>query len=229
MSKYSAILLAGGIGSRSGKEIPKQYALMRGKPMIAYGLELLASAEEIAEIVVTYPEGYESRTKQIAGTYLSGRNYGKIVKIVKGGESRQESVYLGLKACINDQVIIHEAARPLVKKDLLDDLLDCQNDSATLVYSVPFTVLTQKNGFISGSLNRDELVNIQLPQKFPRIPLFNCHESARKEMKDFTDDSSLFFYYGGKVAVVQGSAENVKITDWKDFLVAEAVLGDRYE
>ncbi|WP_367362933.1 2-C-methyl-D-erythritol 4-phosphate cytidylyltransferase [Mesotoga sp.] len=229
MSKYSAILLAGGIGSRSGKEIPKQNT-RRGKPMIAYGLELLASAEEIAEIIVTYPEGYESRTKQIADTYLSGRNCEKIVKIVKGGRSVKARVGLPrIEGLHNDHVIIHEAARPLVKKDLLDDLLDCKYDSATLVYSVPFTVLTQKDGFISESLNRDELVNIQLPQKFPRIPLFNYHESARKEMKDFTDDSSLFFYYGGKVAVVQGSVENVKITDWKDFLVAEAVLGDRYE
>lgn len=228
MTKYSGILLAGGIGSRSGKDIPKQYALLRGRPMIAYGLELLASSEEITEIVATVPEGYESRTQEIVEAYMHGKR--KVaVKIIRGGKSRQESVYLALRNCTNDYVIVHEAARPLVKRDLLEDLLECDYDSATLVYSVPFTVLTQERGFISGVLNREELVNIQLPQKFFRSQLLDFHERARTEMKVFTDDSSLFFFYGGSIAVLQGSAENVKITDWKDFLVAEAILSDRYE
>lgn len=228
MSEFTGVLLAGGIGSRSGQELPKQFALLRGKPMIVYGIELLASNELITEIVITFPEGYESRTKEIIETYLNDVHK-KRIKVVRGGISRQESVYLALLECTNDFVVIHEAARPLAKQKLLDSLLGCPSDSATLVFSVPFTVLTKKFGFISGVLDRDELVNIQLPQKFPRARLLEYHVKAREESRSFTDDSSLFFTYGGDVAVVLGSSENVKITDWKDFLVAEAILGDRYE
>jgi len=228
MSTFTAILLAGGIGKRSGKSIPKQFALLRGRPMITYGMELLAEIEEVTEIIVTYPEGFRKRTEEVISSFMDKKR-GKIVKLVKGGMTRQESVYLALKECTNDNVIIHEAARPLATSKYLNDLINCKEEAATLAFSVPFTVLTQKNGVISGILNRDELVNIQLPQKFPFAKLLEYHEKAIKEGKRFTDDSSLFFVYLGKVAVIKGASENIKITDWKDFLIAEAILGDRYE
>ena len=127
--------------------------------------------------------------------------------------SRQESVFLGLGAVADcDSVIIHEAVRPLVTVDEFRALIAAADANAMFGIPIPFTVL-KGHDYVEDLLERDELVNVQLPQKFDRAKLVAAHEAARREGTSFTEDASLFHHYAGeRVRILPGSERNIKIT-----------------
>ena len=117
---------------------------------------------------------------------------------VVGGGSRQESAYKGLLPLGDvDSVIIHEAVRPLVSAADFRRLMDGEDENAMFGIPIPFTVSTGHD-YIEDPLERDELVNVQLPQNFNRGKLLAAHEVARADGRDFTEDASLFFPYRGE-------------------------------
>ena len=119
-------------------------------------------------------------------------------KCIVGGASRQESVYFGLGAVADcDSVIIHEAVRPLVTVEEFRALIAAEDANAMFGIPIPFTVL-KGHDYVEGLLERDELVNVQLPQKFDRARLTAAHEAARRDGASFTEDASLFFRYAGE-------------------------------
>ena len=107
--KYSFILLSAGKGMRFGKSTPKQYLLFAGKPMIVHTLERIDKIKEIDEIIIVCCKEYEEKIN----TYLKDYRIEKSVVLVQGGESRQQSVYNGLSVAKNENIILHEAARPI--------------------------------------------------------------------------------------------------------------------
>lgn len=220
----SVVLLSGGIGSRSGKNIPKQYSFLLGKRVITYCIDSIISAGLIDELVIVYGDGYLDLLHQIMEPY---NNKFSRVKFVLGGASRQDSVFNGLVETSYETLILHESARPLITGENILSILNHQEDSVTMGASIPFTVLKHDDGLITGILNRDELFNVQLPQKFIRSELINAHKQAKIDGKSFTDDSSLLFAYGGRVAMIDGSLENIKITSPKDFPIAEDIINSR--
>jgi len=223
--KYSFILLSAGKGTRFGKEVPKQYLPFGGKPMIVHTLERIDKIEKIEDVVVCNEE-YIEVIKNYASKYKLAKN----IKFCIGGSTRQESVYNGLKVASNDRIILHEAARPLVsKKDFLD-LIECSYENVTYAYSIPYTVLKKdSDGFVSDVLERKELINIQLPQKFVKEILIKCHEKAVLEGKTFTEDAGMLYYYlGERVFCLQGNANNIKITEYVDLLYGETLYQDGF-
>ena len=118
--KYSLVLLSAGRGIRFGKDIPKQYLPFAGKPMIVHTLERIDKIDEIAEIIVVCNEEY-IKTIQ---TYLSDYRITKPIVFCKGGATRQQSVYNGLVMSAFDNIIIHEAARPLVSENDFRKLIE---------------------------------------------------------------------------------------------------------
>lgn len=221
---FSVILLAAGIGSRTGKNRPKQYCMLGGKTLLSHCVEAVIESKMTEELVLTYGPGYKETLCEFMEPY--SQEFKKIT-YVEGGETRQKSVYNALKACTGESVILHESARPLITAEDLKNIASHPDDAVTTGCAIPFTVLKTSEGYLCEVLKRDELVNIQLPQKFPLQPLLKAHGKAEAEFREFTDDSSLYFYYHGKVAVTEGSTENIKVTDAKDFPVAEAVLKRR--
>lgn len=218
---YSVILLAAGKGIRTGSSIPKQYLPLAGKPMIVHSLERFDMLDDISEVVVVCESEYIDKIQE----YLRQYSIRKEVMFVEGGSTRQESVMNGLRTAKNEWVILHEAARPFVTKNEFQALMDCESENVTYTYSIPYTVL-KKNACdeISGILNRDELVNIQLPQKFNRELLLDCHIKAAEERVQFTEDASLMYHYSEKkVACLKGSPYNIKITEHLDLLLGEVV------
>lgn len=220
----STILLSGGTGNRSGRDIPKQYCELLGKKIINYCLDSIVESGYTDELVVVYGTGYFELLNEILDDY---RDIFKSIKLVLGGSTRQESVYNGLKSCNNEFVLLHESARPLITSGDLKSIIDNKNRAVTMGVEIPFTVLKQRDGELVEVLNRDELFNVQLPQKFPVKELLFAHEKAISDNRLFTDDSSLYFEYNGRVAVVKGSNENIKITSPKDFPIAESILKAR--
>jgi 2-C-methyl-D-erythritol 4-phosphate cytidylyltransferase len=216
------IVLAGGIGRRIGRPIPKQFLLLGGKPLIVHVLEKARAITEIERVIITCPEAHLEATREIVENHRLGAK----VECVVGGESRQESAYKGLIALGDgfDSVIIHEAVRPLVSVDDFRRLMDAPDENAMFGIPIPFTVI-KGHDVIEALLERDELVNVQLPQKFNRAKLLAAHEAARADGRDFTEDASLYFEYAKEpVRILPGMDYNIKITVPTDTVTAQPLL-----
>ncbi len=216
---YSVIVLSGGKGRRMENKVPKQYLLLAGKPIIMHSLERIDMIPEVGEIVVVCEKDYVPAIEKMVGQY----NITTKIVFADAGATRQESVFSGLQKVSNDKVIIHEAARPFAKTE---DFLRLINDSAeniTLGYSVPYTVVQGREN-ISGLLERESLVNIQLPQKFKTSTLMRAHNIAHANKKEFTEDAGMVYACTGtEVKIVRGTSQNIKITEPIDLVIGEII------
>lgn len=217
---YSVIILAGGTGSRMHQSVPKQFLALAGKPMILHTLERLERIEEVGEVIVSCHPHYKELLQMHIAAYMLKKPY----TIIDGGETRQQSAYLGVKAAKNEDIVIHEAARPFVTTGEFKALMDCDAASATYGLDIPFTVSVQKDGMIGGLLERNSLVNIQLPQKFKRGALLTAYEQAEKDGLVFTEDTSLLYHYtNAPIQVLEGTPNNIKVTNSVDLMAGEAI------
>lgn len=217
---FSVIILAGGTGSRMHQSVPKQFLALAGKPMILHTLERLERIDEVDEIIVSCHPHYKELLQMHIDAYMLKKAY----KIIDGGETRQQSAYLGVKTAKNEDIIIHEAARPFVTTQEFRDLIQCPAKNVTYGLDIPFTVSVRDGDAISGLLERDKLVNIQLPQKFEREPLLRAYEQAEKEGNVFTEDTSLLIHYTGEqVHILKGTPNNVKVTNTVDLIAGEMI------
>ena len=221
---YSIVLLAGGKGSRMKNSIPKQYMLLAGKPVIMHTLERIDTIDEICEAVIVCSSDYTEQIKFMVSQY----GIKKPIKYAEAGASRQASVLSGLELVASENVIIHEAARPFVKKSEFLELINNENDNVIIGSPISFTVL-KGNGRVEGIFNRSELINVQLPQKFNTALLVEAHRKARLEGRTFTEDASVLFYYNRDIAVdiMSGTDYNIKITTPTDMLVGK-IIYDEY-
>lgn len=218
------IVLAGGIGKRIGRPVPKQFLLLGGNPLLVHVLEKVLPIEEIGEVVITCPASHLDETRELIANHgFDAERF----RCVEGGGSRQESVRRGLEAVGSvDTVVIHEAVRPLVTTEEFRALLDAPDRNAMYGFPIPFTVL-KGHDYVEELLERSELVNVQLPQKFDARALQAAHEAAARDGATFTEDASLFFHYAGEpVRILPGSERNLKITVPTDLLIAEALHAD---
>ena len=218
------VVLAGGIGKRIGRPFPKQFLLLGGKPLIIHVLEKARAITDIERVVITCPEAHLEPTRELLANHRLGSKF----ECILGGASRQESVYNGLVALGDiESVLIHEAVRPLVTVETFRTLMDAPDENAMYGVPISFTVI-KGHEYVEGLLERDELVNVQLPQKFDRARLLTAHEAARRDDADFTEDAGLFFHYTGEaVRILRGSDENIKITVPTDTVTAEAIYADQ--
>lgn len=216
---YSAILLSGGKGTRMMKNLPKQYLLIAGKPMIMHSLERLDAIEDIQEIIIVCEKDFVLSLNEMIYEYGIKKN----IVYIPAGRTRQESVYNAIQKVKFEDVIIHEAARPFAVIDVFQRLIEAENRNATLGYPIPYTV-AQGQACITGVLERNTLVNIQLPQKFRTEDLKQAHQMSIAEKKEFTEDSSMVFsYVNTDVEIIKGSDINIKITEPVDLEFAEII------
>lgn len=210
--RIGAILLMGGVGQRFGSEIPKQFHLLHGKKVYEYPLQTLVSTGFFDEmVIVSHPDW----------PLVSH------VPVVKGGKTRQESSYLGLKALGTrpEIVLIHDAVRPFVTEKIIRENLStaitwgaantCMPSTDTLVYA-------PGKEKISAIPKREEYLRGQTPQTFRRDWILEAHEKALREgIENATDDCSLVFRLGRPIHIVQGEERNMKITSPFDLWIAE--------
>jgi len=217
------IVLAGGIGKRIGRSIPKQFLMVGGKPMLIHVLEKARALPAIERVVITCPSAHLDETRALLDNHRLGGKF----ECIEGGETRQASVYNGIVALDGfDSIVIHEAVRPLVGADEFQALIDAPDENAMYGIPIPFTVL-KGHDYVEELLDRSELVNVQLPQKFNAADLRAAHERARSDGATFTEDASLFHRYAAKpVRILPGSDRNLKITMPTDLVIAEAIHAD---
>lgn len=144
--------------------------------------------------------------------------------LVRNGLTRQESVYNGLICAERERVIVHETARPFVSCEDIKTLIADEDINCTYGSDLPFTVLNKNGNYISGLLEREKLVNIQLPQKFDRKTLVKAHQIAMQEGRTFTEDASMLMTYDlGRVKIIPGKEYNIKLTELLDMLTGEQI------
>jgi 2-C-methyl-D-erythritol 4-phosphate cytidylyltransferase len=221
-----AIVPAGGAGRRMSARLPKQYLRLGGAPLLVRTLRALAAAPAVAGIVVAAPRERVVATRRL----LAAHRVGKILAVVEGGAERQESVWLGLQAAgAPEWVLVHDAVRPFITPALVARVLAAAagTGAATCGLAVRETVKRVREDVPPGgepmvdeTLDRAGLWLIQTPQAFRRELLWEAHDKARRDGYAGTDDAVLVERLGGRVAVVPGLPENLKITTPGDLRVA---------
>ncbi|MEN0129057.1 MAG: 2-C-methyl-D-erythritol 4-phosphate cytidylyltransferase [Brevundimonas sp.] len=219
---YSLLLLNGGIGARAGAGQPKQLVKVNGLPILVYSLVAADGVEEITQIVLNYPEGWREQIEQIVADYAIRTP----VTYVAAGASRHESVRAMLDAATQDDVIIHESARPLVGAADFAALVASEHRNVSLMLEIPFTVapVDPAEHRVTGYLERSTLRNVQLPQKFSTADLRDAHAFAEREDRLFTEDATLVAVAGHDVRFVPGSDRNIKVTTPTDIKLATYLL-----
>lgn len=215
---HSLMLLNGGLGTRIGADQPKQFLKINGIPILVYSLIAVDRIDRIGQIVMNYPEGWRDAVENLLEDYAIKTP----VKLVTAGATRHESVAAMIPHCAHENVIIHEAARPLVSSQDFLTLINEAEPNVSFMLEIPFTVapVDPETKLVTGSLERDRLRNVQLPQRFRKADLADAHAKAAAAGDVFTEDATLVATAGHRVAFINGRDENFKVTTPTDIRLA---------
>ena len=228
-----AVIFAGGSGRRMNtKSRPKQFLELNGKPIIIYTLELFDNHKEIDGIIVVCLNGWIPYLNKM----LQKFEITKVIDVIPGGSTGQESIYIGLcaaeKYCnkikdINTIVLIHDGVRPLITEETISNNISKVKACGSCITTVPATetfVIKQPDG----SLVLPKRVDCSLaraPQSFYLKDILNAHRMSQRDGKaDFIDSCSMMSYYGYKLEMIEGPMENIKITTPTDYFILRAMV-----
>jgi len=221
----AAIVVAAGAGVRMGAGLPKALMPVGGRALAAWCLDALAAAEQITSVVVVAPPGHETEFAYALGLEPS--------QVVTGGSSRAESVGLGLDAVEHDTelVLVHDAARPLVRPELIAAVVAGVGDGDGAIAAAPLADTPKRvsdDGVITGTPSRAGLWLAQTPQVFRRTALAAAFAAARADdrLELATDCASMVEAIAGRVVVVPSLTPNLKVTTPADVRIAELLLAD---
>lgn len=223
MTPFALIVPAAGTGSRSGRDLPKQYVTLAEHSVLAHTLRPFLAIPECREIIVAIDDAWRTRATECIGG-MDDR-----VRFVTGGTERQSSITNALAALTSDvgYVLVHDAARPCVSHELIERVAAAVAIWGAVIPVVPIAETVKRvdaDGVVIETLRRDELRAVQTPQAFERGILERAYRNANEQRILGTDDASLVEANGGVVRVVAGDPSNIKITHPTDFAHAERWL-----
>ena len=225
MSSCHAVIVTAAGSSRRFNEscdsaVKKEFLTIGGEPILAMAIRPFLRVTGTGVLAVTYRDGDLEVVRDIVSG-LTELNSGIEVLFVKGGATRQESVFNALKAlteckkCNDIKIVsIHDGARPFVTSDIVKaclDAADVHGGACPCIRITDTIVKVGEDGLLCGRLSRDGVCTVQTPQTFRFPDIYEAHLAARSG-KSYTDDTEIFMDWGGKVAFVQGSSDNRKIT-----------------
>lgn len=224
--KASVIIAAGGIGKRMGKDKPKQYLELLGKPMICHTLDRFLDLTDIKKIIVVLPPDFVSSFRE---DVLKAYDYDLgFIEVAAGGEKRQDSVRNGLKLVPDDfdVVLVHDGCRPFVSQSLVEKSIQVALEMGAAVVAAPIKETVKKvsaSGNVEETIDRRHLWGAQTPQAFRVDLLKKAMDGAYRDGFYGTDDATLVERIGKKVQVIEGDYFNIKITTPEDMVMAEAI------
>lgn len=215
-----AIIVAGGTGSRMKGEVPKQFMLLNGKPVILYSIEAFYAYDPSVQIILVIHPDYLSLWQKLIREFKMSIPF----KVAEGGQTRFDSVKNGLKLIEDDGfVAIHDAARPSISADFLKELFAAASTYGSAIPVVPVTdTIRIIEGDTSHQQDRTFLRAIQTPQVFKVSELQRAYNQPYE--LNFTDDGSVIESAGFPVHLAEGRRENIKITHLEDIAVAEVLM-----
>ena len=222
----AAVIVAGGSGLRVGGEIPKQYQLIGGKPVIWWTLKAFIEHPAISFVQCVIGAGHEAMFK--AATQGLG-----LIAAVNGGSTRQESCRIGVEACVSakpTKVLVHDAARPFISPELISEVIAELEHANAVIPGLPVadTMKFAPGGVITKTVDRSAMWFVQTPQGFSFPKILDAHrKAAREEQNGLTDDAAVAEFAGMEVRIVSGEQRNKKLTTKADVEAANAELNMR--
>jgi 2-C-methyl-D-erythritol 4-phosphate cytidylyltransferase len=222
MKKF-AIIVAGGAGVRMGNDIPKQFMLLKGKPVLYYSLQAFLAAYDDLQIILVLPLDYTDMGQEIIDAFFDKSR----IKITGGGDTRFQSVKNGL-ALISDEsiVFVHDGVRCLLTVDLIHRCYQQALETGTAIPAIQSkdSIRLIREDY-NEAFDRNRVMLIQTPQTFHSKILLPAFQIDYKDK--FTDEATVVESFGMKVSLVEGEEGNIKITKPFDLLIAEKVLEGR--
>ena len=219
MKKY-AVIVAGGNGIRMNSVIPKQFLLIRNKPLLYYTIDAFLKAYSDLQVILVLPEDHISKGQEIVDAYFDNSR----ISICPGGRTRFHSVQNGLQLVNEESIVfVHDGVRCLVTADLIQHCFEQAKRSGSaipVITSKDSVRLITDEGHIALDRNRVKLV--QTPQAFHSKILLTAFRIDYKDK--FTDEASVVEAFGIKVHLVEGEENNIKITTPGDIFIAEQII-----
>ncbi len=209
--KVIALIVSGGEGKRFDRKLPKQFFKINNKSILEQCVKKFADSNLFYKVVIVCNKDFINESRKVLNKYK--------LSYVKGGNSRQESVYNGLKSIKKyypSKVLIHDAVRPFFSKNLLYEIVKKleKHDSVIPILKVVDSIRSfEKENY--KNLNRENIKLIQTPQAFDFKKIYDSHKKFRNEIN--TDDSLLFYKNGNKIKTITGEIMNIKVTEKKGF------------
>jgi 2-C-methyl-D-erythritol 4-phosphate cytidylyltransferase len=227
----SAIVVAGGSGERFGRTEGKQLTVVAGKPLVSHTLEAFERAELVERVILV---AHPNRVSEYRESAVERFGFSKVRDVVAGGSTRQESVGAGVRALERDSghVAVHDGARPLVRPGTIDKAFrflaaDGSLDGVVVGHPVYDTLKECEDGLALDTVDRSRLWVAQTPQVFSMGILSTALRAAATDGFSGTDDAALVSRIGGRVALVEGPRDNIKVTVPEDMAYVEWVLTER--
>lgn len=223
------ILLAGGIGSRVGGPMPKQFLSLNDKPVIVHTLENFERNSNIDGIIIVCVKDWIPHLKEILLEY----KISKVYEIVEGGETGHDSTRNGIfalrsKLSKDDYVIIHDAARPILPQMAINTMLNVAHEKGNASLAIPcYETVIYTNDGKSGDkeLDRNSIMRVQTPQAYNYGLMLELYERAENENKhDFVYADLVLIHYGLPVYFSKGFTNNIKITRKEDIPLCKALM-----
>lgn len=227
--KNYVILLAGGVGSRMGANIPKQFLEVNGKPIIVYTIENFQRHPSVEKIIVVCVKDWIEHVEQLIKTY----NLSKVEWVIEGGNTGHDSIRNGVfflkdKIADDDFIIVHDAVRPVLPQKTIDKVLEVAyqyGNASSSIQCHPPIVYTED--FKSGikDVDREHVMLTASPQVYKFSLAYQCYMQAEKEnLHNTTFTSSLLIHCGARVYFADGTTNNIKITRKEDLALFKALL-----
>ncbi len=218
--KKAVVIVAGGSGTRMGSEIPKQFLLLKGKPILVHTIERFYSYCNDIQIVVVLPTGQIERWRQLCNEY----NFTISHTITQGGDTRYQSVKNGLALVADDTIVgIHDGVRPLVSTAVIQRCYaEAERGKAVIpaIAAIDSLRMVTANG--SMAIDRSAIRLVQTPQVFLKSMIADAYNQPYSPL--FTDDASVVEACGQPITLVDGNVENIKITNPIDLTIADRVF-----
>lgn len=231
MGKNLAIIFAGGSGARMGSGLPKQFIEVNGKPIIIHTLEIFEDHPNIDEIYIACKEDYIAKLQKFVKRFMIS----KVVSIVPGGATGQDSIYNALCAAAEDNgddavVLLHDGVRPCITKELIDDNLICVSEhgsavTCTALYETP--VISDDGKYVEDVPPRSKFYTAQAPQCFYLGEVLAAHHTMREKNPGYegvVDTCTMMKMLGHDVAIVNGPRGNIKVTTPEDLYTFRAMI-----
>ena len=222
--KITAIIPAAGDGERFGEK--KQLKLLNGRPLIFHTIQPFVKSELINEIIVVVPkDNVNQLSRDFKSTITS-----KKIEVVEGGETRQQSVYNGLRISDKESklICVHDGVRPFVTLALIEKVIKASMGHDGAILAIPSTDTIKKvmGDQILETLPRETIWRAQTPQVFSKAALKEAIQIAIDEKLEGTDEASILEKIGYQIGFVEGSSLNVKITTKEDWIFAKAIFNE---
>jgi 2-C-methyl-D-erythritol 4-phosphate cytidylyltransferase len=225
--RTAAIITAAGAGIRMGGDLAKQFMDLEGRPLLAVTLECFDLSPDIEGIVLVVPAG---KVDYCRDEIVKKYDLAKVVKVVAGGERRQDSVRFGLEATEGHYplVLIHDGVRPLVPSDLISRIVRAMSHYRAVIPALVARETIKeadRAGLVVKTHDRRTLWLVQTPQAFRYEDILGAHRRALEEnWEEMTDDALLVERTGVPVKILEGSEQNIKITTPRDLELARFLL-----